>query len=418
MEEIWKIIPNFSKYEVSNTGKVRKNNNKKELKLQTDFNGYNITSIYNDDKKRKGKGVHQLVALAFIPNPENKPTVNHINNIKNDNNVENLEWATVKEQNQPDKKNAKPGMRIKRPVWKCDIEGNKLEKFDSLEDVSKNINYAISTIKNNIQRNLKNENKLLGGFIWKYEVYEDLPNEIWKIIPPECIKNLDGYFVSNLGRIKNIYGYLNTLQKKQYLIVDLSKFNFLVHRLVANVFIPNPNKYPYVNHKDGNKYNANVENLEWVTSKMNNIHSIQNELNPYIKRVFQYDLNGNFIKDFLNCTEANKELTKNLTDYGISNCAKENLNKNEDKRLSTYYNFIWIYPDNKNDKPKEKILNKPITTFIKKNIIKLDKNDNIISIYTSLCETSRENNISIRTLGRYIENGKLYNNFKYSFYES
>ena len=64
---------------------------------------------------------------------------------------------------------------------------------------------------------------------------------------------------------------------KGYLVAHLSKDNkaknILVHRLVAESFIPNPNKYPCVNHIDGNKQNNNINNLEWCTHSENDLHA-------------------------------------------------------------------------------------------------------------------------------------------------
>lgn len=93
-----KQINGFSNYTVSNDGRVfsYKSGNKVELK-QKQKDGYMNIGITSDDGVRKFKRVHRLVAEMFIPNPENKSDVNHINGIKNDNCVANLEWATTSE---------------------------------------------------------------------------------------------------------------------------------------------------------------------------------------------------------------------------------------------------------------------------------------------------------------------------------
>lgn len=105
--------------------------------------------------------------------------------------------------------------------------------------------------------------------------------EIWK----DIIEYENFYLVSNLGRIKSLRTTAikkNSFNKKRYNIVSLSKFGEqktkIVHRLVAQAFIPNPNNLPQVNHKDGNKQNNRVDNLEWVTNRENRDHAIKNGL--------------------------------------------------------------------------------------------------------------------------------------------
>lgn len=104
--EIWREIEGYDAYQVSSTGKVRsiyfltRNNRKvlrvKELKLTISRYGYHFVGIIIN-KKQKKYIVHRLVAKAFIPNPLTKAQVNHINGIKTDNRVENLEWVTPQE---------------------------------------------------------------------------------------------------------------------------------------------------------------------------------------------------------------------------------------------------------------------------------------------------------------------------------
>lgn len=94
-----------------------------------------------------------------------------------------------------------------------------------------------------------------------------------EIIKP--VKNYDGYFVSSFGKIFSIkQGYIRQLKpyldgKKNYLQIRLNNKKLLLHRIVAINFIDNPLHLPEVNHKDKNKQNCKIDNLEWCTRKEN-----------------------------------------------------------------------------------------------------------------------------------------------------
>lgn len=104
MEEVWKDIPGFEGYyQVSNLGKVRSLDRVKSdgirmkgriRKTHLDSCGYELVQL-RADNRIKHYSVHRLVALAFIPNPNNLPQVNHIDEVRNHNEASNLEWCTV-----------------------------------------------------------------------------------------------------------------------------------------------------------------------------------------------------------------------------------------------------------------------------------------------------------------------------------
>lgn len=95
MKENWKIIEEFPNYLISNYGNIK---TLKTLENRTTHinSGYELI-VFNVGEKRYSRLVHRLVAIAFVPNSENKPCVNHLNGIKTDNRAVNLEWATYKE---------------------------------------------------------------------------------------------------------------------------------------------------------------------------------------------------------------------------------------------------------------------------------------------------------------------------------
>ena len=121
-----------------------------------------------------------------------------------------------------------------------------------------------------------------------------------------------------------------TLDSHGYKRVTLSKDGninqFLVHRLVAIAFIPNPNNYKYVNHKDENTMNNSAANLEWCTNSYNLIYSIG-------KKIAQYSKNGELIKTFNSIVDASREY--NIPTTNISKCCKG-------KRHSAG-KYIWKY---------------------------------------------------------------------------
>ena len=151
----WKQIQGYSNYEVSDEGQIRNSKTGRVLKLRKNHSGYLRVGLHKN-KKQKIHLVHRLVAEAWIPNPHNKPTVNHINENKEDNRVENLEWATYAEQNEH-------GTRTERTQKKvrCVETGT---VYDGVRDAERQTNILHSSISKACQ----GKYKTAGGYHWEY----------------------------------------------------------------------------------------------------------------------------------------------------------------------------------------------------------------------------------------------------------
>ena len=162
MIEEWKVIDGYNNnYSISNKGNVKNNKTDKILKQGINNDGYHRLGLYVN-RKQKPELIHRLVALAFIPNPENKPHTDHINNIKTDNNVNNLRWATRSE-NQHNHKLSKANTSGVKGV-SYDKRKTKWRAQIRLDGIKIHIGY-FDTIEEAKQARIKRANKAFGVFI-------------------------------------------------------------------------------------------------------------------------------------------------------------------------------------------------------------------------------------------------------------
>lgn len=275
MTEEWKVIEKATNYEISNCGQVRNKNTNKILK-PTLNSGYLAISLRINNKTTTAFA-HRLVATTFVVCPDETYVVNHKDGNKKNNNEENLEWVSLSENG----KHAfslglnKP-TRIK--VSQYTLDNVFIREYESSVDAEKKTGVFNGHISN-ICRGDRGR-KTAGGYIWKYSSYipttEPVPEGKTMIGYPN-------YIITNDGRVYNSQRnkYLSPYKHEGgYMMLSISdgkkRTTFSAHRLVALLFLDNPNSLPEVNHIDFDKSNNNVDNLEWISRSDNMKHNFIN----------------------------------------------------------------------------------------------------------------------------------------------
>lgn len=204
--------------------------------------------------------------------------------------------------------------KASKPVEQYDMSGAYIRTFESVKSAAE----SVSGFYNNISACCSGKSNSSHGYIWKFStkanIYdtkrEDAREKIfqeaskWKIFP-----DFPDYKISKDGRVYSIRrrSLLKGFVKDEYIHYMLAgsrKKTIAAHRLVAIIYIPNPKNYPQVNHKDGNRLNNRVENLEWCTSSQNNQHAHDTGINPFGRPIIQLDLDKREINRFINVATA------------------------------------------------------------------------------------------------------------------
>lgn len=361
MEEIWKVVPNYPNYMVSNHGRVKTVETNRVLRGSADVHRYKMIALKNNTGTTTFS-VHRLVAEAFIDNPENKQYVNHKNRNKMDNHVNNLEWVTHQENMAhvsetgrkttttaaceiellDDDKNVlrtfrdqeecavflevsqtlvsqilrgvTSGKSRKKQLYKVYCNDKLVNEFSTLKHLSEFLKVSEGLI---IRRRKDNETFHVNDY--KIQFVQPTYNirvkktehsdEIWKPIPSP---DMGDYEVSNLGRMRNIgtRKIIHGSDDGRYLRFCGANGNrYAIHRLVALTFCHNdaPDTKVIVNHIDGNTKNNNASNLEWCSQRenVNHARTIRPSMqNITCRKVCQLELNGKCIKVWDSMNEA------------------------------------------------------------------------------------------------------------------
>lgn len=162
---LWKKIDGFENYSVSVEGKVRNDTTMKLLKQCLNNKGYSMINLWNNNKGH-WKTIHRLVAIAFIPNPQDKPCINHVDGNKQNNRVDNLEWCTPSEnqlhRSRVLKKTRLPeeALKVTRMPVVC-VETGRV--YESVSEAAR----LCGLWQQNISKVLDSTSRTAGGFHWR-----------------------------------------------------------------------------------------------------------------------------------------------------------------------------------------------------------------------------------------------------------
>ena len=173
INEIWKPVVGYEGlYECSNMGRVKsvdrydnlKHFRKGEIKTLTkDKNGYLIVTLCKDGKEKKHK-VHRLVALHFIPNPNNYPMINHKDENPSNPIYTNLEWCDGLYNQNYGTVNERRGKSLSTPILEFDLNMNFIKKWDGMKEIER----ETGILYQNISKCCRGVRKQYNGSIWKY----------------------------------------------------------------------------------------------------------------------------------------------------------------------------------------------------------------------------------------------------------
>jgi len=349
-EKKWKrLLDIYNNYEVSEYGDVRNFTTKKILKPEN-INGYHRVTLSTGSRDSKRKiFIHLLVVICFLEYDENLYSIDHIDRNPLNNHYSNLRQCNMKENN-----------------------NNK--------------------DKNSIKPKIENKEK---------EIV--ITSETWKKL---TLKDKNIIEVSDYGRIRNG----DFITKGQVLTKGYCSYNgYLVHKLVAEAFLPNDKENLVVNHINGNKTDNNVKNLEWISQSENTKHGFNLHSSNKLKAIAQI-LDEKVIAKYPSIQIASDEtkiLRANI-EYSLSSSKKE-------KNILAG-GFLWKYLDENireiwiDETYSKEDLQYKKSKFSPKPLSLKDNEGKEIKIFKNMSEASKELKISVNNIKKFTNEKTIVNN--------
>lgn len=320
----WKPLFQYEKnYLISNKGNIYSLITNKLLNSRLSKNNY-YTIMLND---RKEKFIHRLVWSTFNDRSINKDKViDHINRIRTDNNIENLREVSISE----NCKNRNKIKQYRHEISRYSLNNELIDKWNNVDEICKKNKFK----KNWIISCCCGIIKKAYGYIWKYTNYITDLTDFYDI-KTNNNKKYSSYKINKKGQIINNNGKpMRYSSNKGYCSIQLVSDNpnkqrstFFVHRLMGFTFLKNPDNKEQINHKDKNRQNNNIDNLEWVTPSENLTHAVG-------KKIVQIDIKTDKqINIFNTIAAAGKHLKKSYVTISKACAGKQ----------KTAFGYKWKY---------------------------------------------------------------------------
>lgn len=311
------------------------------LKHYTFENGYLFVSLFNNKtEKFKNYCVHILIYDTFFNNYDKNKVIGHKDLNKHNNHINNLK-CVARNENSQYVFNNHPNIIKNRTIEIINKKTNEIIEVIGVNKCCEFLNCDKTQFIKYINNEIEHE-----FYIIQYKTKEkkqinkidDLTN--FKSLGIIKQKNFSNYFINQSGCVVNTTNHnkiVKPTMQGTYYVVNLScnkiKTEERLHRLLAKVFLEDGEKYfndtnYVVNHKDHNRINNSLDNLEWVTVQRNNEHGCG-------KKVSQYNMDGKLVKIYPSLAAASRE-----SGYATVSIAKCCLGK-----VKTCKNFIWRYDD-------------------------------------------------------------------------